>query len=150
MPSDTNPIMQSTMAQFSKQYEDLDSSMQSFFLHSVCDSKNKKIIINESSILDLYSSELKAYETTLTLTAQEYQKYKCNPKVLSYDLYGTTEYWFLLLSVNELHSISQFTLNPLKVYRSSVIDVLNRILSLQQEIVDLNASEVEKALIPSS
>ena len=70
-----------------------------------------------------------------------------NPKRLSFDLYGTTELWALLLDINELVSVAQFNLQTLKVFSGSILDKLQRILNLEQEFIDQNAEDVADALL---
>ena len=66
-------------------------------------------------ITDKYKHDLKNMIDTKTFTKDEIHKYKCNPWALSYDLYGTVEFWQLLLDLNDMYSATEFTKKTVKV-----------------------------------
>ena len=80
---------------------------------------------------------------TVTLTPEEAKKYHYNPHLLSYDLYGTPDYWFLLLDLNGLSSFTEFDINPIKVYNSNLEMVIASILNQEKESINLNAEEIK-------
>ena len=89
-----------TIKEFIDNYAIDDVTFNTVFLKDVFNTPNGKMIVNGSSVLDRYRNELSQYKTKLKLTSEEYRKYQYNPKVLSYDIYGTTEFWFLILHAN--------------------------------------------------
>ena len=101
-----------------------------------------KIIVNGDIISDKYDVELEENKRTITLSTKEYYKYRYNPKLLSYDIYGTTELWFFILMANELYSISEFNLRKLVLYDASIISKFNKMLELDQEFLEINSMEV--------
>lgn len=138
---------EATVREYIAAYTSDDVKFPDFFLKAVYNATDGKMILNDDSILNLFESNLKEHLRSVTLTQQEYRKYKCNPKLLSYDRYGTTEYWFLILHANEIYSASEMTMNPIKLYDANIGDIIARIFSAQKEIIDINEAEKDAALI---
>ena len=65
-----------------------------------------------------------------------------NPKLLSYDVYGTTELWFFILMANEIYTITEFDLRKVKMFDAAIISKLNRMLELDKEFLEINSMEV--------
>ena len=91
--------------------------------------------------------ELKEIKIKVTLDENEYSKYRFNPKLLSYDIYGTTELWFLILEANELHSISQFDIKTIYLFSTDIVEKMTRILNLEKAAKNYNEEEISSALI---
>lgn len=115
------------------------------FKYAISDGTAVKVFPDES-ILGKYSNELEELLTRITLTKKEYQIYEYNPHSFAYHLYGNANLWFLILYANELHSVTEFTINPIKVYNPAVIRLLNRIILTEQERIDANAQEVNDVI----
>jgi hypothetical protein len=61
-----------------------------------------------SIIIDSIAPYLRSI-TNSTIISEEKQKiYKCRPWKLSYDTYNVTDYWYLLLAVNNYVSVYDF------------------------------------------
>ena len=85
-----------TLSDFISEYSIEDLRIDAFYLQQVFWDKNKmthKVVVNENSIADKYANELEENKHIVELTTKEYYKYRYNPKLLSYDIYGTTELW---------------------------------------------------------
>ena len=98
----------------------------------------------ENSIADKYANELEENKHIVELTTKEYYKYRYNPKLLSYDIYGTTELWFFILMANELYSISEFDLRKVVLFDTAIITKLNRMLEMDAEFLEINSMEVKQ------
>lgn len=109
-----------------------------------------KITIPWDGLLSKYRNELYEYEMTYTFTDEEYNKYAYNPKRLSYDLYGTTEFWDLILRLNELYSTSEFDLRTVKLYNGGFYSAITSIISAEQPFTNINEEEVTEALRATS
>lgn len=134
---------ESTISEYSKAYSDTDITFNSLHYKekdSVDDSTS--LILLNDSILDKYRTDLAEKIISKTFTNEEFNKYQYNPKRLSFDLYGTTELWGLLLEVNQLHSVTEFNINPVKVYDGSIISCINSIFSLEKPFIDQNEEEI--------
>lgn len=68
-----------------------------------------------NSIIDKYRDLLDQYVYQYTIPEEEFKMYKWNPKMLSYNLYDTTEYWYLLLAINNCVSKIDFVNNTIKI-----------------------------------
>ena len=133
-----------TLSNFIREYGVEELRVDAFHLKEVFfqDGMNHKIVVNGDNIADKYAIELQENKKTVEFTTKEYYKYRFNPKVLSYDLYGTTELWFFILMANELYSITEFDLRKLVLYDASIISKFNKMLELDQEFLEINSMEV--------
>lgn len=100
------------------------------------ENSGRNIEIPFRSITNKYRNFLSNIVITMNLTEAEALKYRYNPKLLSYDLYGTTEYWDDILILNNYSSILQFTpTNTVKVYNKRRLkEYLNEIMILENLI----------------
>ena len=135
-----------TLNEFISEAKELEVSASSLFYKEAHTLEDSSIfILSGDSILNKYYNEFKQYENTLKLSDQEQRRYECNPQLLSYDLYGTTELWFLLVDLNCLNSSVQFKLNPVKIYNAGVIRLIKKILNLEIDNIDRNEALITKA-----
>lgn len=135
-----------TLDDFVREYAAEDIRVDAFHLKQVFWDElamKHKIIVNESSIVDKYIEELEENKRSVQLTTKEYYKYRYNPKLLSYDVYGTTELWFFILMANELYSISEFDLQKLVLYDSAIITKLNHMIDMDREFLEINSMEIK-------
>lgn len=136
-----------TLSDFISEYSIEDLRINAFYLQQVFWDKNKmthKVVVNENSIADKYANELEENKHIVELTTKEYYKYRYNPKLLSYDIYGTTELWFFILMANELYSISEFDLRKVVLFDTAIITKLNRMLEMDAEFLEINSMEVKQ------
>jgi len=132
---------------FIKQYKEQDLSFPMLHFKEIIEKEdNTKLVVISESILDKYDAILKDIIVTRTLTTEEFNKYQYNPKLLSYDMYGTVELWSLLLYVNQLHSTSQFSINPIKVYNYKILSIIESIMNLEKPIIDENEEYIIREL----
>ena len=139
---------ESTITQFIAQYDSEELVSSAFFLKQVFEnSNNQKMLVNFDNLVIKYMPELKSIKTKVSLSTKEYAKYKYNPKLLSFDIYGTTELWFLILEANELHSATQFNNQVIYLFRTDIVEKMTRILNLETATKNYNEEEISKALI---
>ena len=101
-----------------------------------------KATVNYESRLDYFISSLNDYKSEMTLTQELYDKYKYNPKMMSYDLYDTTDYWWLLLQANEMYSAVEFNKRKVKYYSKSALkQLIPMILRWDMSVYNLYAEE---------
>ena len=82
------------------------------------------------NIINDYVYELKELSIEIKLTTDEIYKYKYNPKRLSYDVYGSTKLFFIILLLNDMCNIHQFDLSKKTLYlipRNVLADSLSKI-----------------------
>lgn len=136
-----------TIKDYITQYNNEDVTFSEFFLKQVfVTDTGKKLLVNFENLIIKYMPELKELKVKVSLSNEEYSRYKFNPKLLSFDLYGTTELWFLILEANELHTISQFDSKTIYLFRADIIEKAARILNLEVDNKNYNADEVSAAM----
>ena len=67
------------------------------------------------NIVQDYINELKDEAITITFTDKEYYKYKYKPRLLSAYLYGSTEFFSIILQLNDIASEKEFTKKSIKL-----------------------------------
>ena len=75
---------------------------------------------------------LKKYDNIIRSSIQPYQIAKdryYRPEYVSYDLYGTTDLWYLLLYVNDIYRVEDFVGPTIKIPSYNPLQVLNAILA---------------------
>lgn len=98
------------------------------------DTKTGDIIkIPYSSIISKYREYFDPYIIRLELDEEEQRIYWHSPKMLSYDLYGTVEYWSILLYINESASILDFEPKFLNVIdKEHIQDIVNELMIIDE------------------
>jgi hypothetical protein len=94
---------------------------------------------------DRYYAEILSYTELRAFNETEFdQKYKFRPKRLSNDLYGSIDYWYLLLLVNDMSNPMDFKKRLIRVFTSSGIDRLRDILKKEEEDILKNKADTVK------
>lgn len=103
------------------------------------------IIYSTDNIIYDYLDELKAVAEKVQLGQESYMKYRFKPKLLAYDLYGTTEYYFILLAINGICSVKDFDLKRINVIEPSILATLiNNIYVAEEDYIKQNRKKIEK------
>lgn len=88
------------------------------------------------SLTNKYKDYLSVAVEEVEFTPEQYRTYRFNPKGLSLFLYGTTEYWYALLELNNKVSVIEFDLETLKVYDPKKLKpIINEIFILEGLLV---------------
>lgn len=82
--------------------------------------------ITVQNVVNDYMDELRNACATVELTQEEQTKYYYKPKLLCSDIYGAPEIYFLILLINDMADVKEFTKPYVKMLRT---DHLNEILS---------------------
>lgn len=117
-----------TISSLSDYVKQLDLSYDKLFLKSIFESNDNQLIVNSTSLANKYYDYILDSVYTITLKNSEYMKYRYQPKLFCYDIYGTTELWALLLKINNFMSIPEFNSKKIKVFNERIFDILNEIL----------------------
>ena len=137
----------STISELIAYGEALPISMDKLHMKKVSfSSDNEPIVFNYLSIIDKYYNELQKHVVTVKLTDDEFAKYKYKPKLLCYDVYNNLDMAPLILKLNHMTSVIDFTKQELKMYKNDIYSTLNEILVLEQEALDNNSIEIEKEI----
>lgn len=90
------------------------------------------------NVLSDYIDELRdEYCLTVTLTDDELEQYKYRPKLLCYKIYGNGELAFIILLINDICSVKDFTKKKLLMPKKQVMQNLVRYLfNANKEAID--------------
>lgn len=111
------------------------------YMQSIVD---KTVIYSSDNVLYTYLEDLKEASIEYTFTEEEYIKYKYRPKLLAYDVYGSTELYFIILAINDTCNIKDFNKRTVRMlYKSDLNDLLNQILSAEENRLQLNRKAIE-------
>lgn len=113
----------------------LDISYEKLFFKSNIEVNNEtNLIINYNSLIDNYMEDIMKICTSWTLTDKDLINYRFQPKKFCYDLYNTTELWFILLRINNMVSSLDFNKKTIYVFdRDGIFKLLNEIMTLEEE-----------------
>ena len=130
----------STVTEQIENAENLELSYRTLHGYALLDYKdvNKtKIEFPFKSLTNKYKDFLSTIIIQIPLTEEEQEKYKFKPKMVSEELYGTTEFWDQILILNNAFSIIDFKPKVLKVYDPERLKLyLNEIMILEENIYD--------------
>ena len=82
---------------------------------------------------DAYRPLLLRYCRRIELDDASLNHYKYNPKLMSFDLYGGVELWYLILWMNNMTSVTQFNRKYLILFNPNYLSVLANILNNEDE-----------------
>jgi len=89
-----------------------------------------------------YMEELLAVSVLVTLTDKEYQKYLYSPKILAYDLYGYTDFYFIIMALNNICNVKDFNFRKVRVLRPSDLSIVNRIMVAEKKYIQDNRERI--------
>lgn len=101
-----------------------------------------KIDVPYDNILYMYLDELKSLSMKVKLNSTEMDRYKYRPDLLSYDLYGTTQYDYILLALNDIISPKYFDKEIVNIIDADYIElIVSSIADAEDEYIQLNRSQ---------
>lgn len=107
---------------------------------------NEKVLLTTYlSILTDYMPVIKKTLVNYVFTDEDFITYKYKPKMFCRNKYGTMELWSLLLRVNHMTSVMDFTQKDIKIFDENIIfSLLNEIIILEQKRIEQNQIEIDK------
>ena len=136
-----------TIDQFIQTEQNKSIKYPNYYYQKVISEDNLHVIMNYQSIMDRYVQYIRDYITEIELSQEEMRKYRYNPKRLSFNLYGTTSYWWSIIFANQIHSLTEFDFsrdNVIKVFTREGISAFSTVLSVDKTFISENQSEVSK------
>lgn len=125
-----------------KDIDDIQYSKFAILSKAAADITNP-ILYPEHNVIYDYEEEFKALSQYITMTDSEYLKYRYKPKLLSYDLYGSTELYFTILYLNGMYSIKDFNRRNIKlIKKSSMIKLLEAIYNAEKNYITSNRASI--------
>lgn len=142
--SSTNVEETYTLSQFISMKDNDEITYRNFSIlqKSITD---PTMIYSIDNVIYDYLEEMKLYRKLVTVSDQEKIKYKYKPKLLSFDIYGSTEAYFILLAMNGMCNIKEFDLLDNTFWALSPTDMvtfLNTISKAESEYITLNRSNL--------
>lgn len=107
------------------------------------------LLLNVFTILSKYRYHLKNFIRTYKMNDIDATKYRYKPFMLSYNLYGTIELGYMLLSINHMTSAAEFVDldQGVKLFTSDIIDFLNEMIIKEKTILTDNRTAIRKEII---
>ena len=141
-------IGESSIDEYIEDYHDLSISYDTMHFKQAdefpADTRGtSNVLLLDESIIDKYRYDLEEIVETKTFTPNELAKYRCNPWLLSYDLYESVEYWGLLLDLNNMYSCTEFTQSKIKVYDGTLPELIDNILASEETNININQAEID-------
>ena len=134
--STNNSTTTSTLEEFIN-YKNLDGNVYYKDLSIFEKSIDGKSVLLSYNILNDYRKEIFDFIIPITLTNEEFQKYQYQPKKLAYDLYGSTEYYYMILFINSMTNIKEFNRRRINLMRAKdMSNVLSAIYSSESEYIE--------------
>lgn len=125
-----------------KEIDDIQYSKFSILSKAVSGVTNPILYSTHNIIYD-YEEEFKTLALTVDLTDEEYRKYRLKPKLLAYDVYGSTEIYFVILFLNGMYNIKEFDRRTIKLIKKDImIELLGAIYNAEQNYILNNRSSV--------
>lgn len=131
-----------TISSLSEYEDQLNLSYNKLFLKSKIDADNNTLIVNSTLLTNKYYEYIQRSVVTLTMTNNEYMKYRYQPKLFCSDMYGTTELWALLLQINNFNSVTDFKHKKIKVFSPDIFNIINEILINEEKNILENYERV--------
>ena len=126
-----------------------DSGKFNNILESIEHSKSNKFLIENTSeiynyndtitlfsphIFNIYKNLLSVYMDTITLD----EKYFYKPELLSFDIYGTPDLWYLILWANDISTVTEFSKSEVKIINDKGLDKINTVIETYKSRLNLN------------
>lgn len=97
----------------------------------------------EHNVIYDYEEEFKKLSLDVIMTDEEFLKYRFKPKLLAYDLYGSTELYFVILYTNGMYSIKDFNRKDIKLLKKSdMIGILEAIYNAERNYISTNRANI--------
>lgn len=106
---------------------------------------NPSVLYAQDNVIYDYIKEIKDKAVPVELSDEEFIKYKYNPKKLAFDIYGSTELYFIILAVNGMCSFKDFNKRNIKaLHKSNVMDILEKIYNSESSYIEKNKKRAKK------
>ena len=129
----TEPGKTSTIAEFISFKNSDDISYNNLSFRDKYDS----IIYPIKNIIDDYIDELKELIVVVTMSKEEFLKYKYKPKILANDIYGNGELDFIIMRLNDICNAKEFDMQTVNLIKNDNLDdFLTAIYNANKEDID--------------
>jgi len=95
------------------------------------------------NIIYTYIDELKKYIVPVKLTDMELVRYKYKPKLLAFDVYGSTDLYFVIMALNGIIDVRDFTMNTINMFKKEHMNILmSYIYNAEKTYLEQNRDEI--------
>lgn len=117
-----------------------------FSIYHRCD-KDENVLLAIDNVLYDYFDELKSLCKNVELTDAELIKYKYKPKLLAYDVYGSTQLYFIIMMINGIYDIKDFKRKRIKlIYKDDLTDFLKQVGTAENAYISKNRTKLDLML----
>lgn len=89
------------------------------------------------NVMSDYIQDLKDMSTVVTLSEQEYLRYRFRPKLLADFLYGNGELYYIILWLNDIWSVKDFNFREVRlISKSQMSQALSSINGSEKSFID--------------
>lgn len=133
----SNPMYSHTLDEFKAAYN--NRSVVPLYESFCYQEQNGGIKYVVKNVLDDYLYELKKLSINIELNNDELVKYNYKPKLLSADIYGMTDFFYIILLINGICNVKDFhDINPIKLIPSDTLgDYLSSITTNESKNIKI-------------
>lgn len=140
----TDPNETYTISQFIA-LKDMDSVTYSKYAVFEQSLTEPDMVYAIDNIIYTYMDELKALKKCVVVSSEEKMKYAYKPKLLAFDLYGSVETYFVILALNGMCNLKEFTLEQNRFYAltpSDMVNIMNSIYNADRDYLSKNRNNL--------
>lgn len=140
----TDPNETYTISQFIA-LKDMDSVTYSKYAVFEQSLTEPDMVYAIDNIIYTYMDELKALKKCVVVSPEEKMKYAYKPKLLAFDLYGSVETYFVILALNGMCNLKEFTLEQNRFYAltpSDMVNIMNSIYNADRDYLSKNRNNL--------
>lgn len=107
---------------------------------------NPNLIYSIDNLLYTYMDDIKKRRKRVSVSSEEKIKYIYRPKLLSYDIYGSLELYFVLLAMNGMCNAKEFDLIDNIFYAlppTDLSDIMTSIKNAENQYINLNRTTLQ-------
>lgn len=108
--------------------------------------EHEEMVYTIENVIYNYLDIINKLKKTVVVSQNEKIKYQYRPKLLSYDIYGSTETYFMILACNGTCNMKDFSLEEMKFYALTPGDLsslMSSIYSAESRYLTMNRSNLE-------
>ena len=102
---------------------------------------NDDVAIKFHNVITKYIDTMRPFIVQYTFSDEEYDRYKCKPNLLCYEIYNTPELAYSLLYINNMLSVTEFTRKNIKMFTPDINDVLKELMTLNKTDIERNRAQ---------
>lgn len=140
----TDPNETYTLSQFIA-LKDMDSVTYSKYAVFEQSLTEPDMIYAIDNVIYTYMDELKSLKKCVVVSEEEKMKYAYKPKLLAFDIYGSVETYFVILAMNGMCNLKEFTLEQNRFYAltpSDMVNMMNSIYNAERDYLSKNRNNV--------